>query len=194
MLHENLVISNVIFARQAIFSTLYIGKSSGKQDHYHHRHSDERWSELIITCSFIDITNFTCVLILYGLSCKKNLMDFVTKVSWISPGTHTHTHPFNGPVSRTIRVSCCQKVKPIWILLKKETVSGSDIIWAVCKSAPFSRQIATPTPTTQFITGRMAFLSPNQQHQSTDFSWKSSGNWLGWICRHRGKVLLVELS
>ena len=91
MLHENLVISNVIFARQAIFSTLYIGKSSGKQDHYHHRHSDERWSELIITCSFIDITNFTCVLILYGLSCK-NLLDFVTKVSWISPGTHTHTH------------------------------------------------------------------------------------------------------
>jgi len=194
MLHENLVISNVIFARQAIFSTLYIGKSSGKQDHYHHRHSDECWSELIITCSFIDITNFTCVLILYGLSCKKNLLDFVTKVSWISPGTHTHTHPFNGPVSRTIGVSCCQKVKPIWILLKKETVSGSGIIWAVCKSAPSSRQIATPTPTTQFITGRVTFLSPNQQHQSTDFSWKSSGNWLGWICRHRGKVLLVELS
>ena len=34
MLLENFIISSAIFARQAIFSTLYIGKSSGKQDHY----------------------------------------------------------------------------------------------------------------------------------------------------------------
>ena len=50
MLLENFVISNAIFARQAIFSTLYIGKSLGKQDHSDLRHSDERWSDLIITC------------------------------------------------------------------------------------------------------------------------------------------------
>ena len=43
------------------------------------------------------------------------------------PHTHTHTHPFNGPLSRTIRVSRYQKGKPIWILLKQETVSGSGI-------------------------------------------------------------------
>jgi len=72
MLLENFTISNVIFARRAIFSTLYMGKSSGKQDHYHHRHSDERWSELTITCSLY--TNFTCVLILYGLS-RKNIYE-----------------------------------------------------------------------------------------------------------------------
>ena len=34
MLLENVIVSNVIFARQAIFSILYTGKSSGKQDHY----------------------------------------------------------------------------------------------------------------------------------------------------------------
>jgi len=39
-----------------------------------------------------------------------------------------------------------RKVKPMWILLKQETVSGSGISWAVCKSAPSSRQIATPAP------------------------------------------------
>ena len=39
-----------------------------------------------------------------------------------------------------------RKVKPIWILLKQETVSGSGISWAICKSAPCSRQIATPAP------------------------------------------------
>ena len=33
---------------------------------------------------------------------------------------------------------------PIWILLKQETVSGSGISWAICKSAPRSRQITTP--------------------------------------------------
>jgi len=37
-------------------------------------------------------------------------------------------------------------VKPIWILLKQETVSGSDISWAICKSALRSRQITVPAP------------------------------------------------
>ena len=39
-----------------------------------------------------------------------------------------------------------RKVKPIWILLKQETVSGSGISWALCKSAPRSRQINKPAP------------------------------------------------
>jgi len=39
-----------------------------------------------------------------------------------------------------------RKVKPIWTLLKQETVSGSGIRWAECKSAPRSRQITTPAP------------------------------------------------
>ena len=37
-------------------------------------------------------------------------------------------------------------VKPIWILLEQETVSGSGISWAVCNSAPCSRQITMPAP------------------------------------------------
>ena len=82
--------------------------------------------------------------------------------------THTHTHPFNGPFSGTTQVSQYQKGKPIWILLKQETVSGSGISWAICKSAPCSRQIPCQHPTTQFFTGRMPFLPPNQQRQSTE--------------------------
>ena len=44
-----------------------------------------------------------------------------------------------------------RKVKTIWILLKQETVSGSSISWAACKSAPRSRQITRPDalPATQ---------------------------------------------
>jgi len=55
----------------------------------------------------------------------------------------------------------------MWILLKQETVSGSGISWAICKSASHPRQINTPAPH-QFFTGRMPFLLPNQQHQSTE--------------------------
>jgi len=36
--------------------------------------------------------------------------------------------------------------EPIWILLKQETVSGSGISWAICKSAPQLRQITMPAP------------------------------------------------
>ena len=57
---------------------------------------------------------------------------------------HTHTHPFNGPFPGLPRWAGIRKVKPIWILLKQETVSGSGISWAVCKFAPRSRQITTP--------------------------------------------------
>jgi len=56
-----------------------------------------------------------------------------------TPVLHTR---FNGPFSGTTRVSQYQstrKVKPIWISLKQETVSGIGIIWAICKSAPRSR-------------------------------------------------------
>ena len=59
---------------------------------------------------------------------------------------YTHTHPFDGPFPGLPRWAGTRKVKPIWILLKQETVSGSGIIWAICKSEPRSRQITTPTP------------------------------------------------
>ena len=68
---------------------------------------------------------------------------------------HTHTHPFNGPFSGNTQVSRYQKGKPIWILLKQETVSGSGISWAICKSAPRSRQITMPA------SHRLVFYRPD---------------------------------
>ena len=59
----------------------------------------------------------------------------------------THTHPFNGPFCPGLpKWAGTRKVKPIWILLKQETVSGSGISWGTCKSAPHSRQITMPVP------------------------------------------------
>ena len=65
-------------------------------------------------------------------------------------------------------IYCTQKVKPIWILLKQETVS------AVASAGPYESLHLTPDrqphqhPTTLFFTGRMPFLPPNQQRQSTE--------------------------
>ena len=47
-------------------------------------------------------------------------------------------------------------------------MNGSGISWAICKSAPRSRQITLPAPHHSVFTGRMPFLSPNQQRQSTE--------------------------
>ena len=57
---------------------------------------------------------------------------------------HTNTHLT--ALFLDNRLSRYQKGKPIWILLKQETVSGSGISWDICKSAPRSRQITTPAP------------------------------------------------
>jgi len=45
----------------------------------------------------------------------------------------------------------------------------SGISWAICKSAPRSRQITMQAlPTLKYFTGQMPFLTPNQQCQSTE--------------------------
>ena len=59
--------------------------------------------------------------------------------------THTHTR-LTALFPGLPRWAGTRKVKPIWILLKQETVSGSGISWAICKSAPCFRQTTTPTP------------------------------------------------
>ena len=63
--------------------------------------------------------------------------------------THTHTHTHTRLTALCPRLpgrAGTRKVKPIWILLKQETVSGSGISCAMCKSAPRSRQVTTPAP------------------------------------------------
>ena len=68
------------------------------------------------------------------------------------------------------RSASTRKVKPIWILLKQETVSVIGISWAICKSAPCSRQTTTSEPhhSVFYRPDAMPFLLPNQQRQSTE--------------------------
>jgi len=52
--------------------------------------------------------------------------------------------------------------------MQQETVSGSGISWAICISLQADNHASTPP--LSFFTGRMPFLPPNQQRQSTEGS------------------------
>ena len=114
------------------------------------------------------------------LECAVEIYGFDMKAScYLSYTTHTHTR-LTALFPGLPRWAGTRKVKPIWILLKQETVSGSGISsWAICKSAPRSRQTTMPAPHhSVFVTGRMPFLPPNQQRRSTEHSYGLT-HWLG---------------
>jgi len=81
----------------------------------------------------------------------------------------THTHQFNGPLSVTTRVSRHQKGKT-----SLGFIEARDSEWQwhqlshmqVCTSLQTDNHASTPP--LKCFTGRMPFLPPNQQHQSTE--------------------------
>jgi len=82
---------------------------------------------------------------------------------------HTHTHTFNGPLSGTARVSRYQKGKTN---LDFTEARYSEWQWhqlgcvQVCTSLQTDNHASNPP--LSFFTGRMPFLPPNQQCQSTE--------------------------
>jgi len=81
-----------------------------------------------------------------------------------------YTHPFNGPFSGTTRVSWYQKGKT-----NLDFTEARDSKWQwhqlghimqVCISLQTDNHASTPT--LKFFAGRMPFLPPNQQCQSTE--------------------------
>ena len=83
--------------------------------------------------------------------------------------THTHTHPFNGPLSGTTQVSQYQKGKTN---LDFTEARVSEWQWhqlghmQVCTSLQTVNHASTSP--LEFFTGRMLFLPPSQQRQSTE--------------------------
>jgi len=67
-----------------------------------------------------------------------------------------------------------RKVKPIWILLKQETASGSGISWTMCKCAPRARQITMQHPPLSFLQ-----VGCRSCHQPT-----ASKHWSPHVIRH----------
>ena len=95
-------------------------------------------------------------------SCKK-----LPSVKQNTPLGHTHTG-LTALCPGLPRWAGTRKVKPIWIFLKQETVSGSGIRWAICVCISLQTNNHASTPPLGFFAGRMPFLPPNQQCQSTE--------------------------
>jgi len=75
----------------------------------------------------------------------------------------SHTHPFNGPLSGTTRVSRYQKGKT-----NLDFTEARDSEWqwhqAICKSAPRSRQITMPAPHC-LVTARVCAIHQHTQNE-----------------------------
>ena len=114
------------------------------------------WTKLLQASSYIPLWSGSPKTLRLEVKRRLHHMNW-TQLNWrnysehvySSRAVHTaqHTQPFNGPFSGTTRVSRYEKGKSNQdFLLKQETMSGSGISWAICKSAHCSRQTTTPTP------------------------------------------------
>ena len=109
------------------------------------------WNESILVCQYQHLI-VSEVTIPHGPPTQHNatsLFDLckTTSISYNYLPTHYYTTRVLTVLRpRLPRWAGTRKVKPIWILQKQQTVSGSGISWTVCKSAPCSRQITTPAP------------------------------------------------
>jgi len=94
--------------------------------------------------------------------------DLHTRI--LSPTHRRHTHTFNGPLSGTTWERRYQKRKAS---LDFTEARDSEWQWQVCTSLQTDNHASNPI--SQFFTGRMPFLPPNQQRQSTEgkFSYTS---------------------
>ena len=94
---------------------------------------------------------------------------------------HTHTHPFNGPLSGTTRVSLYQKGKS-----NLDFTEARDSEWQwhrlgymqVCTSLQTDNHARTPP--LSFFTCRMPFLPPNLQRQCTEGQFQHASNGSCW--------------
>ena len=106
-------------------------------------------------------------------ACENSLSPYLVTRQWVtntrrvnySTKRHTHTHTHTHTRLTALfpglpRWAGTRKVKPIWILLKLVTVSGTGISWAICKSAPCSRQTPTPAPHHCFLQARCPSCRP----------------------------------
>ena len=99
-----------------------------------------RWKKCHVLKKLSSASHFT------GISW--NTVHMHTAIGWLllkmnnSHDTQTHLMAFS---RNTPRWAGIRKVKPIWILLKEETVSGSGINWV---TGSRSRHLTTPAPTT----------------------------------------------
>ena len=102
----------------------------------------------------------------FGLKFVQKLVHYC---NWLLTETRAHIHPFNGLFSGTTRVSRYQKGKTN---LDFTEARDSESQWHQLGHMQVCTQLQTDnhasTAPLSFFTGRMHFLPPNQQRQSTE--------------------------
>jgi len=114
------------------------------QHHYHYCHQMQPVLALFCEVSRQDDGRATTNLHRARVTCVPSLHSQTQQLQ-INPTQQTQS-PASAAVLTIDTHTSTRKVKPTWILLEQETVSGSSISWAVCKSVPRSRQITTLAP------------------------------------------------
>jgi len=95
--------------------------------------------------------------------------DRLQSTSLCSVNNNNNTHPFNGPLSGTTRASQYQKGET-----NLDFTEARDSEWQWHQLGHMQVRTSlqtdnhTSTPPLSFFTGRMPFLPPNQQCQSTE--------------------------
>ena len=117
--------------------------------------------------SSLSLPDFSLVIYSHSiirLSCNLTAKLFIPR----QKHTYTHTHAHLTALCTGLPGwAVTRKVKPIWILLKQETVSGSGISWAICKSASSSRQITMAVPHhSSFLQAGCPFCHPTNSVKS----------------------------
>ena len=106
-----------------------------------------------------------------------------------------HTHPFNGPFSGTTQVSRYQKGKTD---LDFTEARDSEWQWRqlghmqVCTLLQTDNHASTPPLC--FFTGRMPFLPPNQQRQSTEVNIHSNQHLINTMSNSKDIFRLTNLT
>jgi len=114
------------------------------QHHYHYCHQMQPVLALFCEVSRQDDGRATTNLHRARVTCVPSLHSQTQQLQ-TNPTQQTQS-PASAAVLIIDTHTSTRKVKPTWILLEQETVSGSSISWAVCKSVPRSRQITTLAP------------------------------------------------
>ena len=142
--------------------------------------SQSSWNESVTYCRRVTCKVHTAAKISTEVSSTTNLITdsasvignccpVIISTAETNTHTHTHTHTFNGHLSGTTRVSRYQKGET-----NLDFTEARDSEWQwhrlghmqVCTSLQTDNH--TSTPLLSFFTGRMPFLPPNQQCQSTE--------------------------
>ena len=161
------------------------------------------WQSNFVPFSTLQFSSLTCRHMTCRNQCQlwwsEGMLECPTIAPAICPSTilgpaHTHTHPFNGPLSGTTQVSRYQKGKT-----NLDFTEARDSGWqwhqlAICMSAPRSRQTTTPAPHHSYVFYGPDALPAAQPRRASGHSGASSSEnsqhpW--YSCKNSDMISLI---